>query len=306
MWVRGNRTSSVRIRFIAACLRKASRTEHSSYSEWLKAERSPMSQTAAVEPPLEVFISYSHKDEDLKEELEVHLSTLRRQRKINPWQDRTLEAGTEWDPQIKAALEAAHIILLLITPRFMASNYINDVELTRALERHRAGTARVIPIILKPVDLTDTPISQLQALPKDAKPITRWEDQDEAFLNVVQGIRRVVDALKTQQQPTKSPTVTNSADPVSSSTVAPSTNTQTPTTPKSDTQKRLELFQLLSNLPGPTFDSIVYALNVPLPVMPPPIAPQGQRVPALLNWAQSPVGCGLNELELVISAVLGS
>ncbi|MEO1297906.1 MAG: toll/interleukin-1 receptor domain-containing protein [Cyanobacteria bacterium J06636_16] len=153
-----------------------------------------MTQTAAT-APLDVFISYSHKDEDLKEELEVHLSTLTRQNKIKPWQDRTLEAGTEWDPQIKAALEAAQIILLLITPRFMASNYINDVELTRALERHRAGAARVIPIILKPVDLVGTPIAQLQALPKDAKPITRWGDQDEAFLDVVKGIRRVVDSL---------------------------------------------------------------------------------------------------------------
>ena len=259
-----------------------------------------MSQTAAAETPLEVFISYSHKDEDLKEELEVHLSTLKRQGKINPWQDRTLEAGTEWDPQIKAALEAAHVILLLITPRFMASNYINDVELNHALERHRAGTARVIPIILKPVDLTDTPISQLQALPKDAKPITRWEDQDEAFLNVVQGIRRVVDSLKLLQPPA----LQSSANSTSRSTTTTSTTPQAPATPKSKTQKRLELFQLLSNLPGPTFDSIVYALNVPPPVMPPSIAPQGQRVPALLNWAQSPVGCGLDELEAVINTVM--
>ena len=145
--------------------------------------------------PLGVFISYSHKDENLKEELEVHLSTLKRQGKIKPWQDRSIEAGTEWDTTIKAELEAAQIILLLITPRFMASDYINDIELTRAMERHKAGTARVIPIILKPVDLKDTALSQLQALPKDAKPVTRWDDQDEAFLNVVQGIRRVVETL---------------------------------------------------------------------------------------------------------------
>jgi hypothetical protein len=92
--------------------------------------------------PLDVFISYSHKDEDLKEELEVHLSNLVRQNKIKPWQDRSLEAGTKWDPQIKAALAAARIILLLVTPRFMASNYINDVELTQALARDQAGTAQ--------------------------------------------------------------------------------------------------------------------------------------------------------------------
>ncbi|MEO0395575.1 MAG: TIR domain-containing protein [Cyanobacteria bacterium P01_A01_bin.137] len=153
---------------------------------------SPMTKS---DEPLGVFISYSHKDETLKEELEIHLSALTRQKKIKPWQDRAIEAGTEWDDAIKAELEAAQIILLLVTPRFMASNYINDIELSRAMERHKAGTARVIPIILKPVDFKGTLFEKLQALPKDARPVTRWDDQDEAFLNVVQGIRRVVESL---------------------------------------------------------------------------------------------------------------
>lgn len=77
----------------------------------------------------------------------------------------------------------------------MASGYINDIELQHAMERHRQGTARVIPIILKPTDWTGTDFSKLQVLPKDAKPVTTWEDQDEAFLNVAQGIRRAVDSL---------------------------------------------------------------------------------------------------------------
>ena len=89
----------------------------------------------------------------------------------------------------------AHIILLLVTPRFLASEHIYDQQLTQAMERHDAGTARVIPIILKPVDFKGTQFEKLQALPKDAKPVTRWDDQDEAFLNVVQGIRRVVESL---------------------------------------------------------------------------------------------------------------
>ena len=87
----------------------------------------------------------------------------------------------------------------------MASNYINDIELSRAMERHKAGTARVIPIILKPVDFKGTPFEKLQALPKDAKPVTRWDDQDEAFLNVVQGIRRVVVALNATPLPPETP-----------------------------------------------------------------------------------------------------
>jgi hypothetical protein len=132
----------------------------------------------------------------LREELDIHLANLKQQSKINAWNDRAIEAGIEWDAEIKAHLESARIILLLISPRFMASEYCYDKEMQRAMERHKAGTARVIPIILKPTDWKDTPFSKLQALPKDAKPITTWNNQDEAFLNVVQGIRQAVESLK--------------------------------------------------------------------------------------------------------------
>jgi len=145
--------------------------------------------------PIEVFISYSHKDESLKDDLYMHLANLTRQGKIKPWQDREIEAGTEWDAEIKARLESASVILLLITPRFIASEYCFDKEMQRAMERHAAGTARVIPIIMKPCDWQDTAFSKLQVLPRDAKPVTSWSDPDEALLDVVKGIRRAVDSL---------------------------------------------------------------------------------------------------------------
>jgi hypothetical protein len=65
----------------------------------------------------------------------------------------------------------------------------------RAIQRHNEGTARVIPIILRPVDWKDTPFSKLQVLPKDAKPVTKWSDRDMAFVDVVSGIRKAVDSL---------------------------------------------------------------------------------------------------------------
>ncbi|MGB3612749.1 MAG: toll/interleukin-1 receptor domain-containing protein [Elainellaceae cyanobacterium] len=151
--------------------------------------------TSESDSPIEVFISYSHKDEDLKNELYVHLANLRRQGKITPWQDRAIEAGDEWDAEIKARLESAGIILLLITPRFIASEYCFDKEMQRAMARHEEGTARVIPVIMKPCDWQGTPFSKLQVLPKDAKPVVSWGDQDEALLDVVRGLRRVVEAL---------------------------------------------------------------------------------------------------------------
>jgi hypothetical protein len=149
--------------------------------------------------PLNVFISYSHRDEDYKDELIVHLASLKRQGKIRAWQDRDIEAGAEWDAEIKQQLESAEIILLLITPRFLASDYCFDLEMQRAVQRHGEGTARVIPIIVKPCDWQGTPFSKLQMVPKDAKPITRWVDQDEAFLDVVKGIRRTVESLQSNR-----------------------------------------------------------------------------------------------------------
>ena len=265
--------------------------------------------------PLNVFISYSHKDEELKEELEVHLANLIRQNKINPWQDRALEAGTEWDAEIKAQLEAAHIILLLVTPRFMASGYINDIELQHAMDRHQQGTARVIPIILKPTDWTGTAFSKLQVLPKEAKPVVTWNNQDEALVNVVNGIRQAVDALVKSISATGLDSPSNLSPRAlnhSPSSDSLPTITQAPEPAVSghplDTtvQQRLKLFQALSDLPGPTFDAIVYAVKAPPPLIPPGFAPQGQRTPALLNWAQSPVGCGLDKLEAVIDIVVKS
>lgn len=155
---------------------------------------------SATPQPLSVFISYSHKDEEFKDELVVHLANLRRQGKIQAWQDRDIEAGAEWDAEIKQQLESAEIILLLITPRFLASEYCYDKEIQRAMERHGAGTARVIPIIVKHCDWQDTPFSKLQVVPKDAKPITKWADQDEAFLDVVKGVRRAVESLQASKR----------------------------------------------------------------------------------------------------------
>jgi hypothetical protein len=151
--------------------------------------------SARASDPIEIFISYSHKDDDLREELVVHLSNLRRQGKISAWYDRAIEAGSEWETEIKSRLESATIILLLISPPFMASDYCYDIEMQRAVQRHDQGNARVIPIILRPVDWTDSPISKLKALPKDAKPVTQWSDRDTAFVDVVNGIRKAVDSL---------------------------------------------------------------------------------------------------------------
>ncbi|MEI1374457.1 toll/interleukin-1 receptor domain-containing protein [Nostoc sp. UHCC 0926] len=144
---------------------------------------------------VKVFFSYSHKDEVLRDELATHLSMMKRQGVIEAWHDREISAGSEWANAIDDNLNLADIILLLVSANFLASDYCYDKEMTRAMERHEHKEARVIPIILKPTDWNSAPFGKLQALPKNAKPVTTWQDQDEAFLNVAQGIRRVVEDI---------------------------------------------------------------------------------------------------------------
>lgn len=148
---------------------------------------------------IKVFISYSHEDEALKNELCVHLATLRRQGKIETWHDRAIEAGTDWEMMLKAKFYAADLVLLLITAGFIASDYCYETEMQWALERHQQGKVRVVPIIMKPCDWKGTPFCTLQVLPKDRKPITIWDNQDEALTTVVKDIRKVVETLARNQ-----------------------------------------------------------------------------------------------------------
>jgi hypothetical protein len=154
-----------------------------------------MSEKANPTVAVKLFISYAHEDEKLREKLVKQLSTLKRQGAIEGWHDRDITAGSEWSGQIDEHLEQAGIILLLISADFLDSDFCSDVELKRAMERHKSGSARVIPIILRSCDWQSAPFGKLQALPKDAKPVREWESQDKAFTNIVQGLRKVIGEL---------------------------------------------------------------------------------------------------------------
>lgn len=137
-----------------------------------------------------VFFSYSHKDEALRDELEVHLAMLKRQGIISAWHDRKIMAGDEFGSEIDARLNNAGVILLLVSPDFLASAYCYDIEMTRAIELHTEGRARVIPVILRPCDWqASAPFAKLVVVPTDGKAITKWADRDEAWLDVVKQLR---------------------------------------------------------------------------------------------------------------------
>lgn len=141
---------------------------------------------------VELFYSYAHADEPLCRELQKHLTALKRSGLIRDWYDRRIEPGDEWDAQIHAAMERAGIILLLISADFLASKYIFEVEVPFALERHDSGRARVIPILLRPVEWHDSPFAKLQVLPSEARAVTLWTNQDEAFSDIAGRLRELI------------------------------------------------------------------------------------------------------------------
>lgn len=144
---------------------------------------------------LNLFYSYSHRDEHYRRRLETHLSPLRRDGLIKEWHDRRIEAGTDWRVDIDRELNRADLILLLISPDFMASEFAYSHELSTAMERHLSGTARVVPIIVKPVDWHSAQFGDLQALPQDGKPVTTWANRDKAWYSVAQGLRATIVGL---------------------------------------------------------------------------------------------------------------
>lgn len=155
-----------------------------------------------IEPytSIKVFISYSHADQEMCKRLEEHLSSLKYSGKVTIWKDQKIAAGANWEDQISTHLNEADVILLLVSASFIASQYCWNKEVEVALKRHKTGEARVIPIILRPVDWQSTPLEQLQALPTGAKPVTQWGDPDAAFEDVARGIREITESFESVRE----------------------------------------------------------------------------------------------------------
>ncbi|MFQ3788884.1 toll/interleukin-1 receptor domain-containing protein [Halomonas sp. A29] len=145
-----------------------------------------------------VFFSYSHADEELRDQLEKQLSILRRQGVIETWHDRRIGAGQELHGEISQHVENDDVILLLVSSDFLASDYCYETEMLRAIERHDAGEAVVIPVILRACDWHSAPFGKLMATPTDGKPVMQWADRDQAMLEVVRAVREAVQRIAGQ------------------------------------------------------------------------------------------------------------
>jgi hypothetical protein len=166
---------------------------------------------------IKLFCSYSHRDEPIRNELAKHLKLLERQGLLRSWDDRQIGAGDLWKQEIDRNLEEADIILLLISADFLASDYCFDIEMKTALERHAAGAALVIPVILRPVDWQASPFAALQALPRDGKPVTTFENVDLALQQVATGIRAAIEKRTQSHREETPPPITPPSSPLPTS-----------------------------------------------------------------------------------------
>ena len=146
--------------------------------------------------PVDLFYSYAHEDEKLRDELDGHLALLRRKGVIRPWHPRGIVPGQKWDQAIDAQLTSADLILLLVSMDFMNSDYIWGKELATAIARAERDDASVVPVLLRAVDIEGAPFAKLQGLPTDLRPVTSWPNRDEAWTDVAKGIRRTVEAIQ--------------------------------------------------------------------------------------------------------------
>jgi hypothetical protein len=154
----------------------------------------------AVPRPVKLFIAYSYKDEPLFEKLKNHLIPLELAGIIDFWYNRKIEGTEDWGQCISENLETADIFLFLNSSDFLASRYVNGAEVKRALERHHAGEAEILPVILRKCSWEYTPYSNLQWLPANMEPYAskKWDSEDDYFYVIVQGLTEVINKKKSK------------------------------------------------------------------------------------------------------------
>lgn len=171
------------------------------YAPSARPASSPSTATAAppkhaTAGPIRIFVSYSHKDPTYLEQLETRLHALGRRIPIDIWDDRKLLAGSKLKEKIIEQLGLADVVILLISPDFMASDYCFSVEMVEALKKYEREEGHAVPIIIRPESTWfDHQIGEHLALPKDGKAISKWSDPDDAWEDVSRGLKALLTEL---------------------------------------------------------------------------------------------------------------
>jgi hypothetical protein len=151
---------------------------------------------------IRIFISYSHKDESYKDELITHLAGLKRAGYIESWDDRKILPGQQWNDEIANSLNNANLILFLLSADFIASEYVYKVEIQAAKEKYKRQEATIVPIIIRGCDFPNSSLSNFQALPKIGQAINTLNNRDDAWMNVINELKRIIIG----EDPVESPT----------------------------------------------------------------------------------------------------
>jgi hypothetical protein len=151
-----------------------------------------------LQPSLQLFYSYSHRDAALLDQLRTAINQLVHDGLIADWYDGELPAGSRWSREIAQRLQSADVILLLVSSDFLASDFCRSYEMNIALQRESAGDALVIPILLRPVaDWQRSEFAHLTTLPRNRRAVTLWSNRDLAYASIVEDVRRAIEELQT-------------------------------------------------------------------------------------------------------------
>lgn len=139
----------------------------------------------------QIFISYTHEDEVWKDRIVAHLAPLRRSGRVDIWDDRRIATGADWSKEVAEAMDTADVAVLLISADFLASDFILNEEIPRLLGRRQREGLVILPVIVRPCawGMVDW-LSRIQVLPKDGEPLSYYDNQDIA---IVQVVRRIIE-----------------------------------------------------------------------------------------------------------------
>ena len=168
----------------------------------VEEQQTPQLQTSPIAElgrQITIFIAYAREDIELLMRVELELTTLQFQLQKElikiTWDKSEITESVEWEIDIKDPLNAYPLVLLLVSPNFVGSKYCYSEQMKRAVKRHENG-AWICPILLRPCRWERTPFGELPVLPVGGLAVTRWPNQDDAFLNISHGIERAVRYLK--------------------------------------------------------------------------------------------------------------
>ncbi|MFA5924477.1 MAG: toll/interleukin-1 receptor domain-containing protein [Methylococcaceae bacterium] len=151
----------------------------------------PIKKTGVSDHQIQIYVSYSRKNNDLVEEFLDHAKRLEAEFPVSFFRDESMHAGDEWDETLRRNLSESKIVLFFLSPDSLSSEYINKIEIPKALEMAKKDRIRVIPIILRDCIWDKSPLAKFRALPKNSVPVTKASSRSCSATITLSGRRQL-------------------------------------------------------------------------------------------------------------------